>query len=330
MNRIGKIIGILGIVGYVLLTSASGYCNDAVTYRLKWLFNASVAGDLYADAQGVFAAHKLNVTVKEGGPERDAIKELELGYAQFGVASADQVIRAVSMGSPIVVIAQLFQKNPLHWVYRSGKLTINSPLDFKGKTIGVTYGGNDETIMRALMARFGLVRDSVNLYSVRYDYTPFYEGKVDLWPVYINAQGVIIREKLEKSGEKVAFFSPDAFGVRFVANSVITSRKLLNEKPELVNRFRQALIEGWQKAMAPGNAEKTIAVLRQFDKDTPLTTVREQLAETRPLIQPGSEKDIGQIDIAAWKQTEHIMLDQKLIPGPVHIAQILKGNLKTD
>ena len=50
MNRIGKIIGILGIVGYVLLTSASGYCNDAVTYRLKWLFNASVAGDLYADA----------------------------------------------------------------------------------------------------------------------------------------------------------------------------------------------------------------------------------------------------------------------------------------
>ncbi len=330
MNRNIKIVGILGLAGYILLASVHGYCADTVTYRLKWLFNASVAGDLYADARGVFARHGLQVSVKEGSPEHDAIKELELGYAQFGAASADQIIRAVSMESPIVVIAQLFQKNPLQWVYRSAKLTIQSPVDFKGKTIGVTYGGNDETILRALMAKFGLARDSVNLYSVRYDYTPFYEGKVDLWPVYINAQGVIIRQKLATAGEKTAFFSPEAFGIRFVANSVITSRKLLKENPDMVNRFRQALIEGWQEAMAPENTEKTITVLRQFDKDTPEATAREQLTETRPLVQPGSPKDVGQINVTAWKQTEDIMLNQKLISGPVHVTRILKGNLKTD
>ncbi len=86
---------------------------EEVNYRLKWLFNISVVGDLWADAHGHFERNGLNVTVKPGGPEKDAIKELEIGHAQFGVASADQVIRAVAKGSPIVVLAQLFQINPL-------------------------------------------------------------------------------------------------------------------------------------------------------------------------------------------------------------------------
>ncbi len=56
-----------------------------------------------------------------GDPERDAIRELELGNATFGVASADQVIRARAKGAPVVVIAQLFQINPLQWIYRGVK-----------------------------------------------------------------------------------------------------------------------------------------------------------------------------------------------------------------
>ena len=100
---------------------------EQLTYRLKWLFNASVVGDLYADAHGDFAAAGLDVTIKAGGPERDAIKELELGQAQFGVASADQVIRALAKGSPVVVIAQLFQDNPLQWIYRKSDPPIVQP-----------------------------------------------------------------------------------------------------------------------------------------------------------------------------------------------------------
>jgi NitT/TauT family transport system substrate-binding protein len=76
---------------------------EEVSYRLKWLFNISVVGDLYTHDSGLFAKNGLNVTVKPGGPEKDAIKELELGHAQFGVASADQVIRAVSKGAPICI-----------------------------------------------------------------------------------------------------------------------------------------------------------------------------------------------------------------------------------
>jgi len=296
---------------------------EEVSYRLKWLFNISVVGDLWADAHGNFERNGLKVTVKPGGPEKDAIKELEIGHAQFGVAAADQVIRAVSKGSPIVVLAQLFQVNPLHWIYRPDKTPLKTPQDLKGRIIGITYGGNDETIMRALLAKYDIKEDEVDLFSVRYDYTPFYQGKVDLWPLYRNAQAPIIGEKLRKAGEKFDLMSPSKLGIRFVANSVVTTQKMLAEHPETVKRFKKALLQAWREALDPENKDKAIETVLKYDQETPEEIMRKQLPATRILMLPGPDFEFGKIDVAAWKQTEQIMLAQKLIAKPVHIENML-------
>lgn len=297
---------------------------DRVTYRLKWLFNVSTAGDLYADQQGIFQAYGLEVTVKSGGPERDAIKELELGQAQFGVASADQVIRALNKGSPLVVIAQLFQINPLQWIYRANTIQGNDPINtFTGKTIGVTFGGNDETIMRTLLAKYEIHPDSIELYSVRYDYTPFYRHQVDFWPVYINAQGPLLADRLAQAGEATAFFDPHAAGVSFVANSVVTTQRLADEQPDLVRRFREALMEGWRQALDPENEETTLAIIRMHDRDTPPPIMARQLAETRHLMLPHADSVMGAIDQQAWQETEIIMLTQGIIEQPVGVQHVL-------
>jgi NitT/TauT family transport system substrate-binding protein len=297
---------------------------EEVTYRLKWLFNVSVVGDLYTDVHGIFADEGLRVTIKEGGPERDAIKELELGHAQFGVASADQVIRAVSKGAPVVVVAQLFQANPLQWIYRPEKTRIERPEDLRGKTIGITFGGNDETIMRALLSKYKIMNKEATFFSVRYDYTPFYEGIVDLWPIYRNAEGVVIGEKLRNAGEQVNFFDPDAFGIRFVANSVITTKYMFEERPVTIQAFARALLRGWREALDPSNKEKAVATIRQFDKDTPIDVIGKQLTATRMLMKPPPGAEIGEVDVGAWKETERIMLEQNLISGPVGVEGILK------
>jgi NitT/TauT family transport system substrate-binding protein len=305
-------------------TTALAQEKEEVAYRLKWLFNVSVVGDLWADVNGNFAKNGLKVAVKAGGPERDAIKELELGRAQFGVASADQVIRAVSKGAPIVVLAQLFQTNPLHWIYRPDKSPFNNPADFKGRVVGITYGGNDEAIMRALLAKYNITENQLNLYSVRYDYTPFYQGKVDFWPLYINAQAPIIGAKLKKAGEQYSFVGPADFGIQFVANSVVTSKKMFESRPDTVKRFITALLEGWREALNPANKEKAIKTVLQFNKETPEAIVRQQLPVTRKLMMPVAGFPFGKIDVAAWKQTEDIMLSQKLIPKSVHVESLLK------
>lgn len=319
----------------ITFTVSCGYKEksslDNINYRLKWLFNISSAGDIWADVHGHFKGRGLTVTVKPGGPERDAIKELELGHAHFGVASADQVIRAVSKGAPIVVLAQIFQVNPLQWIYRPDKMTIKSPENLKGKIIGVTFGGNDETIMRAILAKHAIDESEVEFFSVRYDYTPFYQGNVDLWPIYRNAQAVIIGKRLLDAGEQIAFFNPHEAGITFVANSVVTTQKILNEHPETVKKFMDALLAAWKESMDPSNHVKVIETVHRFDVDTPKEIIKQQLEITRELTVPFGDfaiggKFFGKIDLPAWKDTERIMLDQKLIPNPVKIEKYLKSH----
>jgi NitT/TauT family transport system substrate-binding protein len=300
---------------------------EDVSYRLKWLYNVSTVGDLYADAQGYFERNGLRVQVKPGGPERDALKELELGHAHFGVASADQVFRAVAKGAPIVVLAQLFQVNPLNWIYRPERTPFSCPEDWKGKTIGVTFGGNDETIMRALLARYRIAEAEVNLFSVRYDYTPFYEGRVAFWPLYLNAQAVIIGDKLSQAGERFDFVSPDRLGVKFVANSVVATRQMVEQHPETVKRFLAGLLQGWREALDPLNEDQAVRVLAQMDRETPEAVVRRQLAVTRGLMLPAAGAAFGEIDVDAWKQTADIMADQQLIPAGLPVDAILMTGL---
>lgn len=328
LHRLLQQIRLGAAVGVILTLFAGAHAESAelkpLTYRLKWLFNVSVVGDLYAQTSGLFEKQGLSVTIKPGGPERDAIKEVELGRADFGVASADQVIRAVSKGAPVVVLAQLFQTNPLHWIYRPEATGFNTPADLKGKRVGITFGGNDEAIMRALLAKYELGEDQVKLYSVRYDYTPFYQKKVDFWPLYLNAQAPIVGGRLAAAGEAFAFLNPAEFGIQFVANSLITSQKMLRDDPETVQKFVSALLLGWRQALSQQNKEEAIGVVLKYNRETPEDIVRKQLPVTRRLMMPTPDFEFGKIDLTAWKQTEAIMLDQKLIPAPVHVERLLK------
>ena len=316
------------MVALLLVAAISGWgaphrasAEEMIAYRLKWLINASTAGDVLASKLDLFAGEGLEVAVKAGGPERDAIRELELGYAQFGVASADQVIRALSKGASVVVLAQLFQINPLQWIYRTRDGPLDKVADLANRTVGITYGGNDETIMRALLASAGIGEQQVRLASVRYDYTPFLSGNVPIWPVYRNTQGIYLTDKLAEGKEQAAFFNPADHGIRFVANSVVTSQKMIDRHPHTVSRFTRALLAGWRAAMDPAKETAVIQALAEHDRDTSPEVMRRQLAATRSMVHPDPTIPIGRIDKAAWQQTERIMIAQKLIPGPVDVIQ---------
>jgi len=313
---------LLVVNGWIAVGGASA--QEKIAYRLKWLINASTAGDIFALDQGYFSRQGLRVDVKAGGPERDAIRELELGYAQFGVASADQVIRALAKGASVAVIAQLFQVNPLQWIYRADDFTLERVRDLAGRKVGITYGGNDETIMRALLAEADLDDNQVYLASVRYDYTPFFQKRIPVWPVYRNTQGIYLADKLAANGEHAAFFDPSAHGVRFVANSVVTTQTMIARDPQIVRRFIGALLAGWRAALDEVNADAVVQAIAAYDRDTPPEIMRRQLKATRQMVWPDIETPLGYIDVDAWRQTEAIMLQQRLIPNPVNVIDDLR------
>ena len=320
--------GLMVFCMMLFFADTPAFAGDTLNYRLKWLFNTSVAGDIIADTGGFFKKAGLDVSVNEGGVGKNAIKELELGYANFGVASADQVIRALEKGADVVVLAQLFQVNPMQWIYRSDQPEIKDLSDLKGRHIGVTFGGNDETIMNTLLAKAGLTPKDVRISSVRFDFTPFLKKKVDVWPVYRNSQGVILEDRLSAEGEQVKFFNPADYEVSFVANSVVTSGTMIKKHPDTVKAFMTALLSAWEFAVNPANEAQVLAQIKKKDKGTRDDIRQKQLEATRHLIKPDNGTKIGIIDTRAWQQTESIMVKGKQIVAPVDVTNRLIGPKK--
>ena len=78
----------------------------------------------------------------------------------------------------MVVLAQIFpSQSPFQWIYAKDKLTIVKPQDLKGLCIGLTYGGNDESILSALLRMYKIGPDDLDLYAVHYDFNPLLERR---------------------------------------------------------------------------------------------------------------------------------------------------------
>jgi len=313
---------VLALLTFFILMVASRIQGpeDEVKIRLKWLANAGFIGELYADNYGIYVEEGLDVKVLPGGPEKDAIRDLELGNVQFAVASADQVIRALAKGADIVVLAQIYQKNPVQWIYRRrGDKKYETTKDLVGAKVGITIGDNDEMIMKALLRLDGVNEDALDLVSVKYSFAKFVTGELDLFPVYVNTQGVTLERDLDREQESVDFFDPEANGVSFVANSLVTSGRLMKAKPKLVESFVTATLRGWATALDPNNEALTLKALERHVEMTTGGSVEEfrkelvqQIRRTRKLVVIEG-RPIGRIDSAAWRQTEEIMVRQGLV-----------------
>ncbi len=327
------------LAGSLLLTSALFGCQQGpgtkgpkgekgptkVTYRLKWLFNASTAGDLWAKEKNIFKQKGLEVDLKEGGAEQDAIEEIELGRAQFGVASADQVLRAVSKGADVVVLAQIFQINPLQWIYMKSRVNLEN-LDkaalkkaLQKLTVGITYGGNDEAIFMALAKSLGLDPSKLHTYAITYDYGPFWQGKVELWPCYRNTQGIALAEKMRSMKDEAGFLNPARYGINFVANSLVTSKRYAKTHPKVIKAFTEAVLEGWQQALEEKNLKQVMSILERYEKTLSPSIIEKQVRATRRLVIPEGNHALGYINKEAWTQTEQVMFDEGLLNKRVEV-----------
>ncbi len=86
---------------------------DEISVRLKWIANASFAGDIVAYEKGIFEKNGLNVTIYEGGFNLDPIKLVASGSDDIGLAGPERVMLAQEEGLPLVIVAVVFQSSPV-------------------------------------------------------------------------------------------------------------------------------------------------------------------------------------------------------------------------
>jgi NitT/TauT family transport system substrate-binding protein len=130
------------LAGAVSLTAMQAAAAEKVTLQLKWVTQAQFAGYYVAKDKGFYEEEGLDVEIKPGGPDIAPPQVLAGGGADVIVDWMPSALATREKGVPLVNIAQPFKSSGmmLTCLKESG---ITKPEDFKGKTLGVWFFGNE-------------------------------------------------------------------------------------------------------------------------------------------------------------------------------------------
>ncbi|KAJ04093.1 ABC transporter substrate-binding protein [Sulfitobacter mediterraneus] len=130
---------------------------DDVTLQLKWVTQAQFAGYYVALDKGFYEEEGLNVTIKPGGPDIAPTQVLAGGGADVTVDWMPSALSAREKGLPMVNIAQPFKSSGMMLTCRKDA-GVASTDDFKGKTLGVWFFGNEFPFL-SWMSKLGISTD---------------------------------------------------------------------------------------------------------------------------------------------------------------------------
>jgi len=287
-----------------------------ITVQLAWTHQSQFAGLYAADQMGYYAEEGLQVTFIEGGTKVDKLAPVLNGTAQFGVASPDELIIARSNGNRLKAFSTIFRLNPVVFVSLKDK-NITIPQQFIGKTIRAS--ANTAPTLNAMMARLGISIDQYSYVDTPSDIEMFSSGEIPVWGIYRNAMLVAI----QKAGYPVNIIYPDDYGVHFYSDSLYTTDEIINNDPQLVQRFLKASLKGWKFAVE--NPQRIPEFVQIYNPDADLQIERDRMIATIPMVNTG-EDNIGWMTPEVWFEMEKTLRDQNLITAPVDVTQVFTMN----
>ena len=150
---------------------------ENINMRLGWLANAQYAGDFVALEKGWFKERGVELKIEPGGPSIDPISLTAGGSSTLGnVASIAALILARSNGLPVKAFGTALQRHPFAFITLDK--SINSPKDFVGKKIGIQ--ATARPLINAVIAKYQLPRDQVQVQVIGSDTLPLKTGQVDI------------------------------------------------------------------------------------------------------------------------------------------------------
>lgn len=314
---IGAILGVALIGGvaiwmYRQSTPQETAALQSVVLDLKWLNQAQFAGNYVAIEKGFYAKEGLKVTTVPFSYDSPPINAVVNGKADFGIVGADELVLARAKGMPVKAIAVIYKTNPVA-AYALKSSGITKPQDFIGKTVGLERGLNVEYLYAAMMAKLGLDRSKVHEVTIGYDDKELLAGKTDV------STGYIINEpnQVIEAGKEVNTILMADYGVNMYADVLFAREDTIQSKPDMVQRFLKATLEGWQYAIE----HESEAVTMTLAYATTSTSIHESrmFAASVPLIATG-DSPLGWMDAAKWQDVQTILLDQKILAKPIVIT----------
>jgi NitT/TauT family transport system substrate-binding protein len=289
--------------------------TEPISIRLKWVAQAQFAGIYVAKAKGFYSEAGLDATINPGGPNINVETLVASGADTFGVASGTEgMLYAREKGLPLVCIGMSQQMTPFAFVAYTGS-GINSVKDFKGKKVAVWFTGPQYTLY-SVLAHEGVAQSDLQIVSQPFSMQPFIEKQYDVATVTLYNE---LNTLHEQGINDIKLFLPDDSGVTTQQDSLVTSEKMIKEKPQVVQAFLAATLKGWKYAFE----HKAEAVDIVLAAGSGLERKHQELMldEIAKLMTAklGSSGGLGAIDLNAISEVQKSLVEFKALKAPVDL-----------
>jgi len=230
-----------------LVFPAQAIALEKVTFQLGWDHQFTYAGHYAAKWQGFYEEVGLDVEIRSAITEDQkflrSLTEVVENRAEFGSAGG-QLLLAVDKGQPISLVASIFQQSPVAFFALKGT-GLESPADLTRLRVSRRVNDFLDVEMQAMLRLEGIDPELITPYPRETTLSGLVEGRVDVIPGFRIAR----MWEAKQLGIDVEVLYASTYGVDFYGNSIITHRRLAENRPELVRRFRDASLKGWLYAL---------------------------------------------------------------------------------
>lgn len=166
-----------------------------------------------------------------------------------------------------------------------------------------------------MMRKLGVDRSKITEVPVKYDFTPFLQRQVDVWPGYAATQAYILER------EKIPYkqFLPSESGISFIGTVYFTTEDYMAKNPKVIEAFVKGLIDGWR--LTYSDYAKSIPLIESYDPAVlKPELIKFNLDRQKASILP-TEFRYAEFKPTQWASIQTILLDAKLIEKPVDVSR---------
>jgi NitT/TauT family transport system substrate-binding protein len=308
-----KTIFLTLIIFLALLTACtSGRSSPAtglqpLSLQLQWITQAQFAGFYVALEKGWYRQEMIDLTIKPGGAEVAVVDQVAAGASDFGTAFLSDLSVAIQKGQPVISIAQIQQMNGLFLIAKKTS-GIKRPGDLSGKRIGI-WGASWEAQLNALLGRQGISRDQVKIIPQGYDMQAFLKGDMDVASAMVyNEYHQVLEAGLKLQDINIIDYA--LYGLGFPGDSLFTTRRLVEQNPDICVRMLRASLRGWQYAI--DNPNEAVDIVLKYDQ-----TGRQTKEHQRSMM-----REIARLVEVSWIET--LYTDRKSVQQMLDTLQTYK------
>ncbi|MEM9106578.1 MAG: ABC transporter substrate-binding protein [Pseudomonadota bacterium] len=233
------------------LATSTALAADKLVLQLKWVTQAQFAGYYVAEDKGFYDEVDLDVEIKPGGPDIAPPQVIAGGGADVIVEWMPAALASREKGVPLVNIAQPFKSSGmmLTCLKESG---ITSPEDFKGRTLGVWFFGNEYPFL-SWMSQLDIPTDGsdggVTVLKQGFNVDPLLQKQADcISTMTYNEYWQVIDAGI--APEDLITFKYEDQGVATLEDGLYVLESDLNDpaKVDQFQRFVKASMKGWEFA----------------------------------------------------------------------------------